>query len=232
MPKKLRPAGDDWPLKLRTLKVKPLSTFHKGPDQITQPDHPIHPIVNWGNAPTYKLAKSFSHKINQFAPLPHAFNVTNSTDLINQLLQTPVTPTTTFASLDITNMYSNVLISETRKIPEDITLNYMIDPDIRHELFSWFDIITKHNYFIHNNNIHIVIQEEGLAMGASSSSSILSEIFLQHVEHSHIPRLTQKRNTDWSTISKMLMTTSCWFTILHTQTYYPYSTTLTPYIPS
>jgi hypothetical protein len=86
-------------------------------------------------------------------------------------------------------MYSNVPISDTRKILEDITLNNMVDPDIRHELLSWFDTITKQNYFFQINNI--VIQKEGLAMGAPFSS-ILSKIFLRHIEHSHLPRLTQK----------------------------------------
>jgi len=65
----------------------------------------------------------------------------------------------------------------------------MVDPDIKHELLFWFDTIAKQNYFLHNNNI--VIQKEGLAMGAPSSS-ILSEIFLQHIEHTHLPSLTQK----------------------------------------
>jgi len=67
-------------------------------------------------------------------------------------LVTPTTTTTTFDSLDIANMYSNVPISETRKIIEDFTLNNMVDPDIRHELLSWFDTITNQNYFLHNNN--------------------------------------------------------------------------------
>jgi hypothetical protein len=123
------------------------------------------------------------------AQLQKLIHISNSTDLINQLLQTPLTPTTTFASLDITNMYSNVPLNETRKILGDITLNNMVDPDIRHELLSWFDTVTKQNYFLHNNNT--ITQKEGLAMGAPSSS-ILSEIFLQHIEHSHLPRLTKK----------------------------------------
>jgi hypothetical protein len=170
---------------METHKPKPLGTLHKGLDQITQtrPPHPSRCQL------AYKLAKSFNHKINQFAPLPYVFNVTNSTDLINQLSRTPVTPTTTFDSLDIANMYSNVHISETRQILENVTLNNIVDTDIRHEFLSWFDTITKQNYILHNNNI--VIQKEGLAMGAPSSS-ILFEFFLQHIEHSHLPSLTQK----------------------------------------
>ena len=176
-------------LKWKLINLNPSAPSIKGLIKLHKPDHPIRPVVNWRNAPAYKLAKSFNQKITQFAPLPYAFNVSNSTDLINQLLQTPLTPTSTFASLDITNMYSNVPINDTRKILEEITLNNTINPDIRHELLSWFDTITGQNYFLHKNNT--IVQKEGLAMGAPSSS-ILSEIFLQHAEHSHLPRLTEK----------------------------------------
>jgi hypothetical protein len=134
---KLIPPSSKWKL----INLNPSAPSVKGLIKLHKPDHPIRPVVIWRNAPAYKLAKSFSQKISQLTPLPYAFNVSNSTDLIKQLLQTPLTPTTTFASLDITNMYSNVPIKDTRKILEDITLNNRIDPDIKHEHLSWFDTI-------------------------------------------------------------------------------------------
>jgi len=65
----------------------------------------------------------------------------------------------------------------------------MVEPKIRHELLARYDTITKQNFFSFKQHIHI--QTDGLAMGALSSS-ILSEIFLQHVEHTHIPHLSMK----------------------------------------
>lgn len=47
----------------------------------------------------------------------------------------------------------------------------------------------KQNYFIHNDNI--VLQEDGLAMGAPSSS-IISEIFLQYLEQTKLPPIANK----------------------------------------
>jgi len=91
-------------LKWKLINLNPSTPSIKGLIKLHKPDHPIRPVVNWRNASAYKLAKSFNQKFTQFAPLPYAFNVSNSTDLINQLLQTPLTPTSTFASLDITNM--------------------------------------------------------------------------------------------------------------------------------
>ena len=61
--------------------------------------------------------------------------------------------------------------------------------DLRHKLLNLYDVITEQNYFLNNNNV--VIQKDGLSMGAPSSS-ILSEIFIQHIEHTHLPRLTHK----------------------------------------
>jgi hypothetical protein len=89
-----------------------------------------------------------------------------------------------FASLDITNMYSNIPIRETMQILENIMTNYPIDPQIKTEILNWYEVITKQNYFL--NNDKIIIQKDGLAMGAPSSS-IISEIFLQNIEHTYLP---------------------------------------------
>jgi hypothetical protein len=46
---------------------------------------PIRPVVNWRNAPAYKLARLFRQKINQLTPLPYSFNIKNTKDLILNL---------------------------------------------------------------------------------------------------------------------------------------------------
>jgi hypothetical protein len=48
------------------------------------------------------------------------------------------------------------------------------------ELLQLYDVITKQNYFTNNNDI--IIQHDGLAMGAPSFS-LIAKIFLQHIEH-------------------------------------------------
>jgi len=47
----------------------------------------------------------------------------------------------------------------------------------------------KQNYFAHNRDI--VIQYDGLAMGAPSSG-LIAEIFLKRIEHTHLAHLTHK----------------------------------------
>jgi len=51
----------------------------------------------------------------------------------------------------------------------------LLDSHTNQELLTWYNTITKQNYFTNKNNI--IIQNDGLAMGAPSSG-ILSEIFL------------------------------------------------------
>ena len=61
---------------------EPFCPSIKGLIKLQKPDQPIRPVVNWRNAPAYKLSKLFTNKINYITPLPNAFNVNNTTDLI------------------------------------------------------------------------------------------------------------------------------------------------------
>jgi hypothetical protein len=161
----------------------------KGLIKIQKPGHPIRPIVNWRNAPAYKLARLLTHQIRQLAPLPHTYNVNNTTDLINKLKDTPPLPHYTLASLDITNLYTNVPVNKTRNIISDTLEQLQLNPQTRQKLLGWYDVITHQNYF--SNNSEILIQEDSFAMGAPTSG-LLAEFFLQHLEHIHIPLLSDK----------------------------------------
>ena len=94
-----------------------------------------------------------------------------------------------FASLDITNIYSNIPAKETKQILKNMLASNMKDHRIRSEILNCYEVITKQNYFTHGNRI--ITQTDGLAMGAPSSG-IISEIFLQHFEHSNLPILAHK----------------------------------------
>jgi hypothetical protein len=50
----------------------------------------------------------------------------------------------------------------------------LVDPQTQHELMRWYETITKQNYFTYHKNI--LIQKEGLAMGAPSSG-LIAEFF-------------------------------------------------------
>jgi len=56
-------------------------------------------------------------------------------------------------------------------------------------LLNWYDIITQQNYL--TNNDEILIQRNGLAMG-TPASCLISEFFLQILEHLHLAHLSNK----------------------------------------
>ena len=58
-----------------------------------------------------------------------------------------------------------------------------ISEEMKHEIMKISQIIIKQNYFKFQNELYI--QEEGLAMGAPTSS-IFSEIYPQHIENTII----------------------------------------------
>jgi len=93
------------------------------------------------------------------------------------------------ASLDITNLHSSISVKETKMIFVNILTQNLIAPQKQQELLRWFDIIANQNYFTQGNQI--VLQHDGVGMGAPSSG-LIAEIFLQHIEHSYITKLTEK----------------------------------------
>jgi len=57
-------------------------------------------------------------------------------------------------------------VTETKDIIANNLVENGEDPQIRRELLNWYDTITHQNYFF--NNEKILIQLDGLAMGAPS----------------------------------------------------------------
>jgi len=115
-----------------------------------------------------------------YRTLPNAYNIENTRDLMHKLNETPILPHFALASLDITNIYTNIPIAKTQDILSNTLKQNLLDPQTQSELLRWYDTITKQNYF--TNNGSILIQRDGLAMGAPSSG-LIAEFFLQHIKH-------------------------------------------------
>ena len=103
------------------------------------------------------------------------------------------TRTFTFASFDTTNKYSNIPVTQTKHILHNtLHLNHA-NTKIKSEVLDLYKTITQQNYCRHNDIT--VTQTDGLAMGAPSSS-IISEIFLEHTQHTHLPRKKETQNRE------------------------------------
>jgi hypothetical protein len=118
-----------------------------------------------------------------YAPLPYAFNIKNSVQLISDLKNIPIDKNSRLASFDISNMYTNVPTAELPSIVESACTDNRVDEAIKLDILKRLRLILNQNYFQFMGKTYI--QHEGLAMGAPTSS-ILSEFYLQYVENSSI----------------------------------------------
>ena len=150
--------------------IRGLVKFHKE-------DFPIRPIVNWKNAPAYKLARSLVEKIQTHIPLLYAFNIKNTTQLINDLKDIPFEQSLRLASFDISNMYMNIPTGELLMIIKSACESNTVKDGLKHNIIKLVKVITDRNYFQFLGQTYI--QHEGLAMGAPTSC-ILSELYLQN----------------------------------------------------
>ena len=57
--------------------------------KIHKDEYPIRPVINWKNAPAYKVAKMLTNKLLTYISLPYTYNVKNTTQLINDLKEIP-----------------------------------------------------------------------------------------------------------------------------------------------
>jgi hypothetical protein len=127
--------------------------------------------------------------MNMMAPLPNTHNLENTRDLIKKLENTPILPQFALASLDITNLYTNIPVKETREIIANALRKNLVDPPAERVLLSCYDTVTKQNCF--SNKYKILIHQDGLAMDAPTSG-IIAEIFLQNLEDIHLSYLSNK----------------------------------------
>ena len=127
--------------------MNPTAPSIKGLIKIHNPDQPTLPVVNWRNAPAYRLSRLFTDKIIHLVPPPNSVNIKNTQDLLKILDDTPVLPHYALSSLDITNLYSNIPVKEIRTILASIMTQNLIDPQTKQELLKWYDVITKQNHF-------------------------------------------------------------------------------------
>jgi hypothetical protein len=83
-------------------------------------------------------------------------------------------------------MCTNIPLNTVVNIIRDTLTKEEYPQTVIHEIDTITKLIMEQNYFQHNS--HFYKQTEGLSMGAPSSS-ILSEIYLQFIEHNEILKI-------------------------------------------
>jgi hypothetical protein len=60
---------------MEIFKPKPNCSITKKPNKIHKPGALVRPIVNWRNAPAYKIARFITDLLKTLAPLPYTYSV-------------------------------------------------------------------------------------------------------------------------------------------------------------
>jgi hypothetical protein len=169
--------------KWRHVSLNPTAPKIRALIKIHKEDSSIRPVVNWKNAPAYKLARSLVKKLQTNVPLPYAFNIKNTIQLINDLKNIPFDQNLRLASFDISNMHTNIPTEELLTIIESACKNNNVEEGLKRDILKLLKVVTDQNYFQFMDKTYV--QHDGLAIGAPTSS-ILSEFYLQHLENSKI----------------------------------------------
>lgn len=141
---------------------------------------PIRPIVNSRSSPTYKISKKLNEILSNTFKFDETYSVKNSYELINCIKDVQIPETAKFASLDITNLYTNIPVKETIEIIKNNLLKHktLTLPEI-YEFIDLLTLVLSHNYFSFNNKMYQ--QKDGLAMG-SCLASLVADIFINNLE--------------------------------------------------
>jgi hypothetical protein len=171
--------AEKWKLK----SLSPTPPVIKGLIKLHKEMNPIRPVVNMCSSPSYKLAGFVSKCLRNILCLPFSFNVKNSPQLIHDLLDLKFEPQYRLCSFDTISMYTNIPTDVLPNILQNIMEAQWVDTGYIKHILTLVQVVLGQNYFRHENELFQQI--EGLAMGAPTSS-LLSEVFLQSLEHNSI----------------------------------------------
>jgi hypothetical protein len=130
------PANTKW----KYTNMNPKSPTIRGLIKLHKLNAPIRPIINWQQAPAYKLAKFLSERLRDELKLPFTFKIKNSLQLMNELQSIELySENLRLTSFDVTNMYTNIPTSQLPTIINNIC-KHQNTPQT-----------TKKNYLNHKN---------------------------------------------------------------------------------
>ena len=164
--------------KLTTNNPKP--PILNGLIKLHKPDKPIRPVINFKTAPSYKISKHLTNLLKDKIKLNNKHTIKNTIELTDKLQTIKITDNTKLYSFDITDMYSNIPITDTINIIEQTLNKNKESKKYITQLKNILKTITEQNYFTFEEHIYKI--HDGLIMG-SPISAIMSEIFLQNIDN-------------------------------------------------
>ena len=110
-------------------------------------------------------------------------SIVKNTDFINRVKSVELQPKHKLASLDITDLYTNIPVIDTLQIlRNNLSDSRCMNTQMINELINLLEVVLKQNYFTFDGLFYF--QDGGLAMG-SPLSVLLADIYLNFYENTH-----------------------------------------------
>jgi len=164
--------------------LNPKAPILRGQPKTHKENVPIRPVINYRNAPTFKICKYLNTKVQNSLVWEKDYSIKNCYDLIDKIKEIQIPEDTIFLSFDVNNMYANIPKHETLQILEKdlknsntLTKNEIID------IMKLSKVTIEQNYFEFNKCFYEQI--DGLPMG-SPFSGLLANIYMHNLEINNI----------------------------------------------
>ena len=164
-------------------QIKPRAPKLNARIKVHKAGNPIRPVVNYRQGPAYKLAKWLSRKLIEVINLPNTYNVYNSKQIAQNLIELNINTEHKIKTYDIKDLYVNLPTKEITKITLSGMAMNNIDRKLSTEYAKLIKVTINQNYFEHNGRFYK--PKQGVAMG-SPISGLIAEIYLQHLEKTYI----------------------------------------------
>ena len=128
-------------------KPQPYNTNHKGPGENPQRRLSRKTSDQLKKAPAYKIAKMLNKKLQTYIAVPYTYNVKNTTHVVNDLKEIPYNRNLSLASLDITNMYTNIPTGAQITVIDIACQKNHIENDVKRDIIKLTENIIEQNCF-------------------------------------------------------------------------------------
>jgi len=161
------------------INMNPLAPRLYGLPKLHKPNITIRPVVSHFTAPCHKLGYKLNNLFRNYTSFKPTYTVSNSYELCEKIKTVQVPPNARLISFDVTNLFTNVPVHESKQLVQDILNESSCDKLVKDEFMILFDTCLKQNYFRFNNVFYK--QLHGLSMG-SPISPLVADIFMNYLE--------------------------------------------------
>lgn len=90
------------------MNIKPRAPQLNAYVKMHKDNAPIRPVINHTQAPSHKIARHLNRKLRDLLPLPNTYNVKNSQEIAEKIVNIRINEHMKLITLDIKDLYVNV----------------------------------------------------------------------------------------------------------------------------